>query len=103
MSDSDTSIKTDPVYRTGWNDALDWAANWITNSLGAVYGYGDETVQFTLALAMSIRAAKMSIEQQDFSTQSAMTRTWTRSAKRTGWRWNQRRGRNDERTHFNSI
>jgi len=66
MSDSDTSIKTDPVYRTGWNDALDWAANWITNSLGAVYGYGDETVQFTLALAMSIRAAKMSIEQQDF-------------------------------------
>lgn len=56
-------IDNDPVYNAGFNDALEWAARWITGALG---GYSEEVVIFAKANAESIRANKKPIQQQSF-------------------------------------
>ena len=63
MDDNEYPLQDDPTYRVGYNDALEWAANWITGALG---GYSEETVQFANAQAVTLRAAKCEIKQQDF-------------------------------------
>lgn len=63
MDDPTPYIENDPVYNAGFNDALEWAARWITSALG---GYGDEVVAFAKANAESLRANKRPIQQQSF-------------------------------------
>ena len=56
-------IRNDPAYILGWNDALEYSARWIKEA-------GDDkniTVdEFSKLNAMSLRAAKEAIKQQDF-------------------------------------
>lgn len=44
----------------GWNAALEWAATWIENS-----AFGDQ-VMFARNMAMSIRANRKPVGQEDF-------------------------------------
>jgi len=62
MSD-DKAMRKDPVYVSGWNDALEWAAKWIT---GALDGYSEDVANFAKANAMTIRSMIEPIPQQSF-------------------------------------
>lgn len=55
----------DAILNAVYNDALEWAANWITGA--QLLGHSDETVQYAKTMAMSIRAAKKPVNfQADF-------------------------------------
>jgi hypothetical protein len=47
----------------GYNAGLEWAAGWIT---GALSGYPDNLVEWAKAQAMTLRAAKKDIPQENF-------------------------------------
>ena len=58
-------LPNDPILNAAYNNALEWAANWITGA--QMLGRSEEVVEFAKNMAMSIRAAKREIGfQQDF-------------------------------------
>lgn len=60
-----SELENDPIYRTGYNAALEWAAQWLEHS--AMTGYSAETIETLNANATTIRAVKLPIEQQNFA------------------------------------
>jgi len=62
MQDNHDIEKTVP-YTFGYNDGLEWAANWLVSALS---GYPETVTEFAKANAMSIRAAKRTVEQENF-------------------------------------
>ena len=63
MSIESEAMMENPMFVAGYNEGLEYAARWITYALD---GYSEETVNYVNANAISIRAAKREITQQNF-------------------------------------